>query len=154
MTTGKIVTLFMHDLDRNFQTLPISQITMKYTTLDPREAAEAEMVRIIDMTSLTVKILKDRYADFKSDEWVAFTKQNTKEDKMKDRINIEGIWYVREDTLLVSSEKLRVEGVEPIYSDGLAKLKLVFYMPSAKFNVGDEIVIHNLTKLRKARNNN
>lgn len=74
-----------------------------------------------------------------------------KEDVMKDRIQIDGVWYKREDTLLRTDETLRVEGVEPIYSDDEAKLKLVFHMPKNKFNVGDEVVIHNLTKLRKAK---
>lgn len=77
--------------------------------------------------------------------------KNHKENATKNKIQIDGTWYVREDILLTTNETLRIEGVEPIYSNEMPKLKLVFYMPSVKFNVGDEIVIHNLTKLRKLR---
>lgn len=70
---------------------------------------------------------------------------------MKNRITIEGIQYVREDTLLTTDEVLRVKSVEPFYRENGEYLRLMFDMPFAKFNVGDEVVIHNLTKLRRLK---
>lgn len=70
---------------------------------------------------------------------------------MKDRIQIDGIWYVKEDTLLTTTETLFIKSVEAFYREKGEYLRLMFDMPLAKFNVGDEIVIHNLTKLRKLR---